>query len=190
MGSSKSFLVQILSILLGQKANIYQLNSNSGITLFIGQSIIQNKLTEKEKLKIKPAYDSIKDLIEYSKDFDELNPTDFNEIISKLDEKIKDEQLEEDEIIKFKNARKTIYIYTAPPSKFQKEESKIVTSLRNGEWVILDGIEIASPIIPEKLSSLYSDRPEFNIFESGKGIYFSINSKENPIHENFRLFIT
>ena len=190
MGSSKSFLIQILSLLLGQKANIYQLNSNSGITLFTGQSVIQNKLTKKEKEKIKPVYNSIKSLIDFTKDFEELNPNDFSEILSKLDKKIEQEELNEDEIIKYKNARKIIYMSTAPPSKFKKEESKIVTSLRNGEWVILDGIEIASPIVPEKISSLCSDKPEFNIFESGKGIYFSVDSKENPIHKDFRLFIT
>ena len=189
-GSSKSFLVKILSFLLGQKANIYQLNSNSGITLFTGQSIIQNKLTDKEKDKIKPIYNSIKNSIDFTKDFEELNPFDFNEILNKLDEKIESEELNKDEIIKYKNARKIIYTSTAPPSKFKREESKIVTSLRNGEWVILDGIEIASPIVPEKISSLCSDKPEFNIFESGKGIYFSVDSKENPIHKDFRLFIT
>ena len=78
MGSSKSYLLKILSFLLGQKTNIYQLNSNSGITLFTGQSIIQDKLTEYEISKIKPLYDLIKDLINFSKDFIESTPSDFN----------------------------------------------------------------------------------------------------------------
>ena len=190
MGSSKSYLLKILSFLLGQKANIYQLNSNSGITLFTGQSLIQNKLSEDEISKIKPIYDSVKELINFSKDFNELTPYDFNQILSEIEQKLENLELNKDEKSKLKSARKIIYMNTAPPSKFKKEESKIIESLRKGEWIILDGIEIASPIVPEKISSLCNEKPEFNIFESGKGIYFSIDSKENPIHENFRLFIT
>ena len=52
---------------------------------------------------------------------------------------------------------------------------------------------MAPCIISEKIASLCGDVPELNIFESGKGIYFSKNPKNNSIkkiHNNFHLFIT
>ena len=53
--SGKSFVVKLFTKLMGQKVNlfIYQLNSNSGISLFTGQSIIKKKFDKEEKEKLK-----------------------------------------------------------------------------------------------------------------------------------------
>jgi len=47
--SGKSFIIQLFSEILGQYLSIYQLNSNSGLSLFTGQSIMKEKFDEKEK---------------------------------------------------------------------------------------------------------------------------------------------
>ena len=51
--SGKSFIIKLLSEILGQDLSIYQLNSNSGISLFTGQSIMKEEFDDKEKEKLK-----------------------------------------------------------------------------------------------------------------------------------------
>jgi len=70
--SGKSYLISVLSTLLGQEANLYQMNSNTGLSILTGQEIIKEKFDEKEKIKIREAYDSIKDLINYDKPFNDI----------------------------------------------------------------------------------------------------------------------
>ena len=69
----------------------------------------------------------------------------------------------------------------------------MISALEKGDWVLIDGIESAPNQIIEKIISLCGDNPELNIYETGKGIYFSKENKGNDIkkiHENFHLFIT
>ena len=75
--SGKSFIVKLLAEVLGQDLRIYQLNSNSGISLFTGQSIMKEEFDKKEKEKLKAIlkllnikYKKIKDI--NSKDFTEF----------------------------------------------------------------------------------------------------------------------
>ena len=65
--------------------------------------------------------------------------------------------------------------------------------MERGVWVFLDEKEIAPNQIIEKIISFCGDNPELNIYETGKGIYFSDENKGNnikKIYENFHLFIT
>ena len=55
-GSGKSFLVSVTSKLLGQDTNLYQMNSNSGMSILTGQEIIKDKFDKKEKEKMRNAY--------------------------------------------------------------------------------------------------------------------------------------
>ena len=52
-GSGKSFLIKLLAEVLGQDISIYQLNSNSGISMFTGQSVMKDDFDEKEKEKLR-----------------------------------------------------------------------------------------------------------------------------------------
>ena len=51
--SGKSFIIKLLSEILGQDLSIYQLNSNSGLSLFTGQSVMKEEFDDKEKNNLK-----------------------------------------------------------------------------------------------------------------------------------------
>ena len=112
----------------------------------------------------------------------------YKKIISKIDKNLeKSDNLDEEIKEKLKKARRTIFVIISPPSRFIHKDSVFTDSIlkKNGEWVILDGIEMAPSEIPEKIAPLCGENPEISIFESGKG--FNITSKD--IKENFHLFI-
>ena len=160
--SGKSYLLNVFSKLLGQDPNLYQMNSNS-----------VKKIIYKKKDK---------------KSFNDMGLKDYKKIIMKIDKYLKkSENLDEKTIDQLKKARRTIFIITSPPSRFIHLDSVFTDSILkdDGQWVILDGIEMAPSQIPEKISPLCGENPEISIFESGKGIY--ITSKD--IKENFHLFI-
>jgi len=76
----------------------------------------------------------------------------------------------------------------------KNEDSPFINALKEGKWVILDGIESAEPELFERLSSLcdLNDR-KINLFEKGPQYEYSMKNGKNKdfkIHEDFRLFIT
>ena len=184
--SGKSYLLRIFSTLLGQETNLYQMNSNTGMSILTGQEIIKEEFDDDEKTKICEAYNSIKDIINYKKDFNDMKFKHYKKIISKIDELDK-KDLNNEQINLIKKARRTIFITISPPSRFDHKDSAFIDSIikDEGKWVILDGIEMAPSQIPEKIAPLCGENPEISIFESRKGIY--ITSKD--IKENFQLFI-
>ena len=188
--SGKSYEILKFSLLLGQKLNIYQMNSNSGMCILTGQSIIKPEFESEEIDLLKKTYKSVKSFFS-----SHYNPKkDYKKILKSIEYKLKhSENYSEDEINKLKKASKIFFKITSPPSRFAHQESVFTLSIEKGEWVVLDGIEMAPCIISEKISSLCGDVLELNIFESGEGIYFSKNPKNKKtkkIHENFHLFIT
>ena len=188
--SGKSYLLNVFSILLGQESNLYQMNSNTGLSILTGQEIIKEDFDDEEKEKISNAYDSIKKIINHKKkkkSFNEMGLKDYKKIISKIDKVLESKDLDEKIESKLKKVRRTIFIIISPPSRFIHKDSAFTDSIlkNDGQWVILDGIEMAPSQIPEKIGSLCGENPEISIFESGKGIY--ISSKD--IKENFHLFI-
>jgi len=185
--SGKSYLLNVISILLGQDSNLYQMNSNTGMSILTGQEIIKEDFDSKEKEKIYDAYKSIKKIIDYEKPFNSMGLKKYKKIIKKIDKKLENsDDLDEIKKEKLKKARRTIFIIISPPSRFIHKDSVFTDSiLKKGQWVILDGIEMAPSQIPEKIAHLCGENPEISIFESGKGFY--ITSKD--IKENFHLFI-
>ena len=185
--SGKSYLVSVFATLLGQETNLYQMNSNTGLSILTGQEIIKGDFDDDEKSKICEAYTSIKKLIKYNKDFNDMELKHYKKIISKIDKKLEKGNLDEKTIDLLKKARRTIFIIISPPSRFTHIDSVFIDSILKGkgQWVILDGIEMAPSQIPEKIAPLCGENPELSIFESGKGIY--ITSKD--IKDNFQLFI-
>jgi midasin (ATPase involved in ribosome maturation) len=53
--SGKSYLTKIFADLLGQEINLYQMNSNSGLSILTGQDLIKEDFDEKELIKIRKA---------------------------------------------------------------------------------------------------------------------------------------
>ena len=186
--SGKSYLINIFTKLLGQETNLYQMNSNTGMSILTGQEIIKGNFDEEEKNKIREAYNFIMKYVKKNKDFNQMELKDYKDIISRIDKKIEKDNnnLKEEEISLLKKARRTIFIIISPPSRFVHIYSEFIDSIcKDGKWVILDGIEMAPSQIPEKIASLCGENPELSIFESGKDI--NITSKD--IHKNFQLFI-
>jgi hypothetical protein len=162
------------------------MNSNTGISILTGQEMIKGNFDKDEKKKIRDAYNNIKSLIKMNKAFNEMILKDYKNIISKIDKKIEKGNLKDEDIELLKKARRTIFIIISPPSRFVHIDSVFLDSiLKDGKWVILDGIEMAPSQIPEKIASLCGENPELSIFESGKDII--ITSKD--INKNFQLFI-
>jgi len=101
--SGKSFIIKLLAEVLGQDLSIYQLNSNSGISLFTGQSIIKKEFdkTEKEKLKNVLNLLNIK-----NKKIKDINSKDFSEFQRKIEKKLKSGKLSEKEKKQYEDAKR------------------------------------------------------------------------------------
>jgi MoxR-like ATPase len=69
---------------------------------------------------------------------------------------------------------------------FQFVESALVSAIREGNWVLLDGINNAPPEVVERLNSLAEEHPMLNLFESDKPELLEGKS----IHAGFRLLAT
>ena len=181
--SGKSFIIKMFAEILGQELNIYQLNSNSGISIFAGQSVMKKGFDETEKRKLN---NILKLLNKTDKKLENINQQDFSELKKEIDEKIKSGKLNETEKIEYIFARDTLNKIQSPLNRFEHEDSELIKGLRTGKWVALDGIEMANSQIAEKLSSLCDESPSLNVFESGQD---DLNFNSSNIHSEFRLFI-
>ena len=121
--SGKSYLLSVISILLGQETNLYQMNSNTGMSILTGQEVIKGEFDEKEKEKICEAYNDIKDLITTKKDksFNDMDLKDYKNIISKIDKKLK-KKLDEEEKNLLNDAKEEISKIISPQN--EDEENK------------------------------------------------------------------
>ena len=121
--SGKSYLLSVISTLLGQETNLYQMNSNTGMSILTGQEVIKGEFDEKEKEKICEAYNDIKDLIKTKKDksFNDMDLKDYKNIISKIDKKLI-KKLDEIEKKKLNDAKEEISKIIAPQN--EDEENK------------------------------------------------------------------
>ena len=211
--SGKSYLIKLFCEILGENPEIITLNNDSGINLLTGQIAPKNEIEYEKKISIKEAFEEFKEYKEiysifiknnYKEDINEWKPIpkDFNEIIKNLEiiKKTKSPQ-EVSKSLKDKEKRnKKIDIIEELLKEqlsflnhLKNEDSPFITALREGKWVILDGIESAEPELYERLSTLCNlDNKILNLFEKGPQYEYSINNKndEFKINENFRLFIT
>jgi hypothetical protein len=113
------------------------------MSILTGQEIIKGNFDEEEKNKIREAYNNVKSLIKMKKAFYEMSLKDYKNIISKIDKKIEKGNLREEEFELLKKARRTIFIIISPPNRFLHIDSAFLDSiLKDGKWVILDGIEM------------------------------------------------
>ena len=181
--SGKSFIIKLLAEVLGQDLSIYQLNSNSGISLFTGQSIMKEDFDKKEKEKLRNV---LKLLDIKDKKIKDINSKDFTEFQRKIDKKLKSGKLTEEQKKEYENAKDTLTILKSPLNRFMHQDSELITGIKTGKWIALDGIEMANTQISEKLSPLCGEVPTLNVFESGLE---DLNFDSSNIDPNFRLFI-
>ena len=194
--SGKTFLIRFLAKMFGRRLIEYQMNSSVGMSLFTRDSIINENLSTFDKKKLENLIDEIKEILELKDtQYSNLTVPEYKEIIKKINSKIeelKEEKKTDTSIDLLIKTKKKISLIISPVNQIQYKESDFIKALRDGEWVLVDGIESAPNQIIEKIISLCGDDPELNIFESGKGIYFSKENKDGSekINDNFHLFIT
>ena len=181
--SGKSFIIKLFSEILGQDLSIYQLNANSGLSLFTGQSVMKEEFDDNEKAKLKKI---LKLLKKDGKNVEEINSEDFSEFKLKIKKKLKSDKLTPEERKEYENAIDILSVLQSPLNRFTHQDSELIKGIKTGKWIALDGIEMANTQISEKLSPLCSDVPSLNIFESGLE---DLNFSSEDIDENFRLFI-
>ena len=180
--SGKSFIVKLFSEVLGQDLSIYQLNDNSGISIFTGQSIMKEEFDKEEKGKLK----GILKLLNKDISTNELTSKDFIDFEREIDKKLKSEKLSEEEKKEYKKAKDILTVVKSPLNRFTHQDSELITGIKTGKWIVLDGIEMASTQISEKLSTLCGEVPTLNVFESGLE---DLNFDSSNINPDFRLFI-
>ena len=164
--SGKSFSINILSKIMGEELFIYQMNENTGISIFTGQSIIKQEFSKEELNELQ----NIIELIEYNnenEDISKLNGEDIQKIINIINKELKDENKNDEEKKNFKNAKNYILKITSPINRFEHQDSSLINAIKKGKWVLLDGLEHSPPLISEKLSSFCGEEPSLNIYESG-----------------------
>ena len=199
--SGKTFLIRFLAKMFGRNLIEFQMNSSMGMSIFTRDSLINESLNIQDKKHLEELINEIKHLLEFSqndeiKDFRNLTVPQYKKIVKKINSKIKflkDLKKNSESISNLIKIKKKILLIISPVNQIKYKDSDFLRALREGEWVLIDGIESAPNQIIEKIISLCGDNPELNIFESGKGIYFSNQNKGDnieKIHENFHLFIT
>jgi hypothetical protein len=70
--SGKSYLMKIFAQLFGQEMILYQITSNSGMSIITGQDIIKTEIEEEELQKLKEKYKSVKKIIGEKKNLKNL----------------------------------------------------------------------------------------------------------------------
>jgi len=193
--SGKSFLVRLFAQMLGQKLVVYQMNSDTGMSILTGQSIISDSISFQEDAKIDHAYSELC-MIPYFREYLEKNnfkrdKKHFSALLQEI-QKYNQKELSQEQKRCLSSAHQKIIQILSPANRFHHEESAFIKAIRNGEWVLIDGIELAPPEIAEKISSLCGDDPELDLTECGEECYFTKRktTKSQQIHDNFFLLIT
>lgn len=70
---------------------------------------------------------------------------------------------------------------------FSFVESEFVNAIKNGWWVLLDGVNSAPSEVVERLNSLLEEEPMLNLYEHAEG---DVLTSKSGIHPDFRFFAT
>ncbi|KAK8854130.1 hypothetical protein M9Y10_016684 [Tritrichomonas musculus] len=197
--SGKSHIIRLFANMLGQKISVYQMNSDSDMSILTGQSVLRNEITEKDKKEFQIAFsdlqifDEFKTFIKdnFSIPHREWKPKQFSNLLTLINNYIKEHDVSEEERQLLKRTEKKITQTMSTAKRFHHEESAFIKAMEKGEWVVFEDLGSAPPEIEEKLSSLCGDDPEIYLFECGENYFFSRNKPNSrKIHDNFQLFIT
>ena len=203
--SGKTHLVRLLAEMVGQKLIVYQMNKETGLSIFTGQSTLLNNLEKDEILKITEYFKILskneifkKYLDEFFINYDYIDDINekwsviqFKNLIKKIREyiKINNASMKEKDYFDFKKIANDLEELIQPYKRFKKHESIFIEALEKGYWVLIDGIESANPVISDKIIRLCDENAELDLTEFGENIIFSNNSSDKKINPYFHLFI-
>ena len=203
--SGKTHLVRLLAEMVGQKLIVYQINKETGLSIFTGQSTLLNHLEKEEILKIAEYFKILSKNETFQKYLNELfinydYVEDINEkltviqlknLIKKIREyiKINNARMTQKDYFDFKKIANDLEELIQPYKRFKKHESIFIEALEKGYWVLIDGIESANPVISDKIIRLCDENAELDLTEFGENIIFSKHSSDKKINQYFHLFI-
>ena len=201
--SGKTFIIRLFSKMLGQKLNIYQMNKDTGLSIFTGQSILSPTLEKEDEISFKKVFSSFESfpkIKEYiTKNFENIEvkkwtPQQFSELLEIINDYIKDSNDREiSQLDLLKNGQKKIKEICLPANRFMPPKSFIIESLKEGGWILFDGIESAPEEISEKCSSLSGEFGKLDLYDLGINESFvrhlsnNTNKEEIKINSNFFL---
>ena len=196
--SGKSHIIRLFADMVGQELIVYQMNKDTGLSILTGQPLLSSTLSDDDVEKINEIFANLSIIPEYeeyinnnlSGESTKWQLTDFHRLISFM-EKSKEKVTEENLDFIEKNI-KDLKTLIRQENRFVQNESAFIKAIKEGKWVLVDGIESAPPEIAQKISSLCGDDPELHLIETGKNNYFTRREAPNSqrIHENFHLFVT
>ena len=182
--------MKIFSKLFGQEMILYQITSNSGISIITGQDIIRAEIDKDEKVILKNNFKKIRNLIEENRSFKNLKeneyPSILTRIINKLKKNNKIKRLKKEDIEKLNEAKNSIKNIVLLSGRLAHKKSSFIEAAEKGGWVFLDGIEMGQSLLFDTISSLCNENPQLNVLSSEETI--SLN-KDN-IAQNFKFFLT
>ena len=170
------------------------MNNNTNSSMIAGQQILNQNLNSEEINE----YDNIIKKIEklniktIKQTKGKVNMKNIIEIIKQLEQFEKKNYKREEiinikeELIKFKKE------ISFPLKRLLEKNSQFINAMKEGSWILIDGIEKGSSQIAEKILGLCENNRVLDLFEYGENYHFDENSKDKnkKIHEDFRLFIT
>ena len=186
--SGKSYLMNIFAKIFGQDLILYQITSNSGMSIITGQDIIKTEIEDDEWKLLKKHYNNIKEIINEKKKFSHINEEDYHLILTKIFDILnkKRSKLKNEDIKKLNEAKDFIKNIISLPGRLEHKISPFIKATTNGGWVFFDGIEMGHSILFDTISSLCSENPQLNVLGTKETI---IINKKN-ISPNFKFFLS
>ena len=190
--SGKSYLMKIFSQLFGQEMILYQITSNSGMSIITGQDIIKTEIEEEELQKLKEKYKSVKKIIGEKKKFEEFEEEEYHLILTKILNTLKNDMISNNNNLsienknKLNNAKNIFRDIVLLPGRLDHKKSSFIEAAEDGGWVFFDGIEMGQSILFDTISSLCGENPQLNVLGSENTII--LNKKK--ISDKFKLFLT
>ena len=183
--SGKSYLINIFSKLLGKKPIIYQITSNSGLSILTGQILIKTKIEDYERKRIKKKYKEIQSIINDKENRTFKNKADYNFLLCTINSYLSTRNLKpKDKELLTEVQKDLLEVFSL--TKKTNNYSTFINAAKDGGWVVFDGIEMGHSILFDTLSSLCTENPQLKIL----GEKDSINLNRDNISKDFKFFFT
>ena len=176
--SGKTFIIKLLSEILGQDLIIFQLNNDSGLSLLTNQIspkfYIEKEAAEEIIYLLNQNFNDenlFKEINFDLNDFKSWKPNQLKIILNKIKEKNKNSI----ELIK-KISYQINFINHLTENN---NNNLFINAMIEGKWILLDCIESAQNELYEKISSLCDiENSNINIFENGSEFIYSKKTTE------------
>lgn len=192
--SGKTYAITKFAKAINKNLSVIQLNADTSISTIIGSYKPSEFISQKN---LDPVIVKLNEDEQYSTLLGNLNTDDGVKIQDLLNLKRQVEEIMSQQI---DNEKKQIGIDAVNLIDFackiinnlEFQESALISAMRNGDWVLLDGVESCPSYIMERIVTLLDNKPTLNLFEVGEGTFFSSDPSQHqePIHSDFRLILT